>query len=193
MEVSAGQQHVQTVNVPGGPEEVVQQLTSQLAGVPGYTMTPTGPTSLVLTRRFMPQWALITGIIAGLLTCIGFLVLLVKEQETLTITAQPADGGTRLDVNGAISPAMRTRLTSVINALGGNVAATPGFAPAPAAPAPAPAAGSAPAPPPASAAASPAAWHPDPSGRHEQRYWDGAAWTDHVMDKGQPGNDPPPW
>lgn len=24
-------------------------------------------------------------------------------------------------------------------------------------------------------------WHPDPSGQFEQRYWDGAAWTDHVF------------
>ena len=28
------------------------------------------------------------------------------------------------------------------------------------------------------------AWHPDPTGRHELRYWDGAQWTDHVSDRG---------
>lgn len=30
----------------------------------------------------------------------------------------------------------------------------------------------------------PAGWHPDPTGRHEQRYWDGAAWTEHVFTAG---------
>ncbi|EED6225551.1 DUF2510 domain-containing protein, partial [Salmonella enterica subsp. enterica serovar Haifa] len=25
-----------------------------------------------------------------------------------------------------------------------------------------------------------AGWHPDPSGQFEQRYWDGATWTEHV-------------
>lgn len=30
----------------------------------------------------------------------------------------------------------------------------------------------------------PAAWHPDPSGRHELRYWDGARWTDNVSTRG---------
>ncbi|TIC83229.1 DUF2510 domain-containing protein [Nocardioides sp. GY 10113] len=30
-----------------------------------------------------------------------------------------------------------------------------------------------------------AAWHPDPSGRHDLRYWDGSAWTDHVADDGE--------
>lgn len=36
----------------------------------------------------------------------------------------------------------------------------------------------------------PSSWHPDPSGRHELRYWDGAAWTDHVSDRGITGTDP---
>ncbi|HWI43239.1 MAG TPA: AIM24 family protein [Nocardioides sp.] len=29
-----------------------------------------------------------------------------------------------------------------------------------------------------------AAWQPDPTGRHELRYWDGTQWTDHVSDQG---------
>ena len=28
----------------------------------------------------------------------------------------------------------------------------------------------------------PAAWDNDPSGRFEQRYWDGVRWTEHVID-----------
>jgi hypothetical protein len=31
-----------------------------------------------------------------------------------------------------------------------------------------------------------AAWHPDPTGRFEQRYWDGSRWTDHVSSAGRP-------
>jgi uncharacterized protein YxjI len=30
----------------------------------------------------------------------------------------------------------------------------------------------------------PAGWYPDPSGHAEQRYWDGTAWTDHVVANG---------
>ncbi len=33
-------------------------------------------------------------------------------------------------------------------------------------------------------------WYADPSARHEFRYWDGAAWTDHVADRGQTSVDP---
>jgi Protein of unknown function (DUF2510) len=32
--------------------------------------------------------------------------------------------------------------------------------------------------------ANPAAWHPDPSGRHQYRWWDGSAWTQSVSDNG---------
>lgn len=33
-------------------------------------------------------------------------------------------------------------------------------------------------------------WHPDPSGRHEHRYYDGTAWTEHVVDGAVQGTDP---
>jgi hypothetical protein len=36
----------------------------------------------------------------------------------------------------------------------------------------------------------PAAWHPDPLGRHQYRYWDGERWTDHVADDGHTSTDP---
>jgi hypothetical protein len=34
------------------------------------------------------------------------------------------------------------------------------------------------------------AWHADPFRRHELRYWDGVAWSDHVSDDGVVGHDP---
>lgn len=35
-----------------------------------------------------------------------------------------------------------------------------------------------------------AAWHPDPTGRHELRYWDGTQWTEHVSDGGVVSSSP---
>lgn len=32
-------------------------------------------------------------------------------------------------------------------------------------------------------------WYPDPSGRHESRYWDGRVWTTHVSDRGVTSED----
>jgi hypothetical protein len=36
----------------------------------------------------------------------------------------------------------------------------------------------------------PALWAPDPSGRHQLRYWDGERWTEHVADEGHLSIDP---
>lgn len=59
-------------------------------------------------------------------------------------------------------------------------------------PAAEPAAEEAPAEEPAAAeSAVPAGWYADPSGRFELRYWDGAAWTEHVSRAGQQETDPP--
>jgi hypothetical protein len=33
-------------------------------------------------------------------------------------------------------------------------------------------------------------WQPDPTGRHQYRYWDGSAWSDAVADNGRQGSDP---
>ena len=35
-------------------------------------------------------------------------------------------------------------------------------------------------------------WLADPFARHDQRYWSGTQWTEHVADDGVPGTDPPP-
>jgi hypothetical protein len=44
---------------------------------------------------------------------------------------------------------------------------------------------------PAATTAPPAAWYADPLARHEYRYWDGAAWTAHVSDRGETSLDEP--
>lgn len=37
-----------------------------------------------------------------------------------------------------------------------------------------------------------AGWYADPAGGHQYRYWDGAAWTEHVADDGRQAIDPLP-
>jgi DNA polymerase-3 subunit epsilon len=43
---------------------------------------------------------------------------------------------------------------------------------------------------PAAPSLPPAAWHPDPSGRYQYRYWDGARWGPYVANNGQTYIDP---
>ncbi|MHB8330183.1 MAG: DUF2510 domain-containing protein, partial [Acidimicrobiales bacterium] len=35
-------------------------------------------------------------------------------------------------------------------------------------------------------------WYPDPSSRHQTRYWDGTTWTEYVADGSQQSVDPLP-
>ena len=44
--------------------------------------------------------------------------------------------------------------------------------------------------PPSSPTSIPPAWHPDPQGRHQLRWWDGERWTDHVSTNGVTSLDP---
>lgn len=56
--------------------------------------------------------------------------------------------------------------------------------------APVPSAATAPTTPEQSSAPTPAAWYPDPSRRHQVRYWDGHDWTADVADRGLQTIDP---
>jgi len=83
----------------------------------------------------------------------------------------------------------------------GNASAFTGGHPTPGGPPPAP--GAPLPPPPGPRSVEPAhtgvdaGWLPDPSGRHQERYWSGTTWTEHVRDAGVPDSDvwgtgPPP-
>jgi hypothetical protein len=102
----------------------------------------------------------------------------------------------------AFKKALKTRVVALQGLLGGNIVSQGKIAspvagsPAPAAMAPQTMTPQAVAAPQTAAAApatapgvAPAAWSPDPSGRHELRYWDGAKWTDHVSDHGATSQD----
>jgi Protein of unknown function (DUF2510) len=39
-------------------------------------------------------------------------------------------------------------------------------------------------------AGAPAAWCPDPAGRHDYRWWDGSRWTEYASDGGRRLKDP---
>ena len=73
---------------------------------------------------------------------------------------------------------LAAKANQAASGLGGSLGATGGpVAPSGAAPA-------------GSGTAAAGAWHPDPTGRHQQRWWDGTQWTDQVADGGATSTDP---
>jgi hypothetical protein len=81
------------------------------------------------------------------------------------------------------------RLRGTWTVPGGAPAAAPAFPGGE--PAAAPAAPAFPGGEPAAAPAAPG-WHPDPTGRHEYRLWDGYTWNEDVADNGVASKDPMP-
>jgi hypothetical protein len=179
------------------PETVIQQVTNAAAVCEGYSFQPTAANSVVLTRKYWPVWVIVVAAVGALFCLIGLLALLYKETETMTVTATDSPDGTRVDIVGTGSTEAVGRIHAALSALPGAAQAPapvyatapppPGLAPAAPIPPPPGAPGAAPdLPAPATTAA---AWYPDPSGHHEQRYWNGMAWTEHISDHGTPGTD----
>lgn len=113
---SPGQPFNQTVVVDSSPEEVIQRLLGSTAGTRDYTFNMAGPNSLVVTRKYIPQWAVIVAIIGVFLFLIGLLALLYKETEVLTVTAAEGPEGTKITMNGMATAELVSRLNAVFQA-----------------------------------------------------------------------------
>jgi len=114
---SAGQNFNQTVFVSERPELVSQALISGTSGVAGYTVSTAGVGSIVLTRRYIPVWAIVVAVIGTLLFLLGLLALLYRETETMTVTLVPVEGGTQVTLSGTGSQELLTRLTATLNSM----------------------------------------------------------------------------
>ena len=127
---SKGQSFNQSAIVALKPEEVSQSLIATSAGVPGYSVTTAGVGSIVLTRRYVPQWAIAVAIVGVLLFLVGLLALLVKENETVTVTLLPSGEGTKILMSGTANSEMRQRLTSWLSGMMTLTPTTPAISPA---------------------------------------------------------------
>lgn len=95
----------------GTTDTVLESARTQLGFLPGYTVAWGGPTSMVITRRYTPTWAIVVACVGIFFFLIGLLALLVKNTETLTLTAAPErDGVTRLHVYGTADQLLLARL-----------------------------------------------------------------------------------
>lgn len=113
---SSGQPFNQTVVMQTSPEETIQRLLGSTAGTRDHTFNMAGPNSLVITRRYIPTWAVIAAVVGFLLFLIGLLALLYRATEVLTITAMEVPGGTRVTLNGMATPELVAHLNAVFQA-----------------------------------------------------------------------------
>lgn len=113
----AGANFNKTVEVGLPPDAVTQNLVAAVSAAPGYTVTSAGTGSVILTRKYIPTWAIVVGVLGLLLFLVGALVFLYRVTETMTITITPTEGGSRVVVSGLASSEMMQRLSAQLNAM----------------------------------------------------------------------------
>ena len=77
-------------------------------------VVPIGPTTFRVTRRFVPQWAIVVAVIGVFCFALGLLALLVRDTEELTIDIQPDPEGSRIQASGKAKGAIVMTVQSVL-------------------------------------------------------------------------------
>ena len=163
-----------------GPQLAIGLVLDVVMGLLGYHLAETDKRNLGRTPWGLPSiaWALIWFVWFP----IGFVLWIIAHRAEVRRSTQTPIGP--FGAGPATAPPAPSRSVGSDfpayprPAHGG--AGTPAARPAPAAPPPPP-----PPPVPPATGGSPPAWHPDPSGRFQYRWWTGAEWTSFVATHGQ--------
>lgn len=107
-----------TATVRAEPIQVAQAFGQTLVSGGNYLedlqVVPVGPTTFRITRKYMPQWAIIVGILGLFLCFIGIFAVFFRDTEVLTIDIQPDPEGSRIDVSGVAKGSVVTTIQSVM-------------------------------------------------------------------------------
>ena len=100
---------------PVPPDHLLQAFLTGFDGT-GAVVTLSGASNIVITRRYIPTWAVIVGILGIFLFLIGLLAFFVKETEILTVALSPEDEGkrTRVAISGVAGAAVAARVNHIV-------------------------------------------------------------------------------
>jgi len=113
----AGQNILKVRVVVERPDVVLQNLATAAAAEQGYQVTSVGGNTLILSRRYIPTWAIVVAAIGAVFLLIGLLFLFVKETETVTVTLAEREDMTRISISGVATRSMIARPDAVLAAL----------------------------------------------------------------------------
>lgn len=88
------------------PDQLIRQLLAFGNSAESSLATQTGPRSLIYTRTYWPTWYIVVAVVGFFLCVIGPLILLLNENETLSLTVEdgPRPGTSLLSVSGVAGP-----------------------------------------------------------------------------------------
>ena len=100
---------------PAPPEHVLQAFLTGFDGT-DVIVTLSGVNNIVITRRYIPTWAVIVGILGLLFFLLGIFAFFIKETEVLTVVLSPeADGRqTRVVISGVAGAAVAARVNHLV-------------------------------------------------------------------------------
>lgn len=118
------------------PVQVAQMLGMSLQSGGGNYLddtqvVPVGPTTFRITRRYVPQWAIITAVIGWLCALIGVLALLVRDTEILVVDIRPIPTGSRVTVTGKGTGEMVMAIQGILSRFDGYSPSSLAFTTAP--------------------------------------------------------------
>ena len=127
----AGNPVALSATVRAEPIQVAQAFGQTLMSGGNYLedtqVVPVGPTTFRITRKYLPQWAIIAGIIGLFLCFIGIFAVFFRDTEVLTIDIQPDPEGSRISVSGVAKGSVVTTIQSVMARFEGYVPTTLGM------------------------------------------------------------------
>lgn len=103
-----------SLSVALAPDIAFEQVTAGMVGCPDYTPSYSGTGSLMLTRKYIPQWAIVLAIVGSLLFLLGLLFLLYRDTETVTVRVEPDGAGSKITITGLATDDMARRIESSI-------------------------------------------------------------------------------
>lgn len=121
------------VTVNASPIEVATAIGQSVTGGGNYLedtqVVPIGPTTFRITRKYLPQWAIILGII-GLVFCfLGIIAVFFRDTEELIVDIQPDEAGSKIVVSGRTKDSIATTIRSVLSRFPGYTPSMMNFSP----------------------------------------------------------------
>jgi len=93
-------------------------VTGQAGGYfDGFEVAGDGQSTINITRRFVPQWAIVVAVIGALCFLLGLLALLCRQTETCTIQVWEVEGGTAVRIAGVTGAPLYNNLSMHLNSL----------------------------------------------------------------------------
>jgi protein-S-isoprenylcysteine O-methyltransferase Ste14 len=114
---AAGTNYKRSITTRVEPDAATHALVTSATGARGYKVTVVDHDTVLLTRRYVPTWAVVLGVATLIFMLLGLVAFLIKNTETVTVSVSATQEGTDVMASGVASAEMAERLNDVLEGL----------------------------------------------------------------------------